>query len=75
MIKTALKNALAAVELPPQYAIEYGFKKTELSEYKTGKRSISLEKALLLATIYSVHEDFMKYLKIEMANFSSSQNL
>jgi hypothetical protein len=75
MIKTALKRALIAVELPQKVAIDYGFKKTELSGYKKGIRAISLEKALFLSKIYGVDEDFTKYLKYEMDNFISSQNL
>jgi transcriptional regulator with XRE-family HTH domain len=75
MIKTALKRALIAVELPQKVAIDYGFTKTELSGYKKGIRAISLEKALLLSKIYGVDEDFTKYLKYEMDNFISSQNL
>lgn len=75
MIKTALKRALVAVELPQKIAIDYGFTKTELSGYKKGIRAVSLEKALFLSKIYSVDDDFMKYLKNEMDNFLSSQNL
>jgi hypothetical protein len=75
MIKTALKRALIAVELPQRFAIDYGFTKTELSGYKKGIRAISLEKALFLSKIYGVDEDFTKYLKYEMDNFISSQNL
>ncbi|MBL7817265.1 MAG: hypothetical protein JNL70_19740 [Saprospiraceae bacterium] len=75
MIKKALQNALAAVELPQKVAIDYGFTKTELSGYKKGVRAVSLEKALFLSKIYSVDDDFMKYLKNEMDNFLSLQNL
>ena len=75
MIKTALKRALIAVELPQKVAIDYGFTKAELSGYKKGIRAISLEKALFLSKIYGVDEDFTKYLKYEMNNFISSQNL
>lgn len=75
MIKNALKNALIAVELPPQIAISYGFTKTELSSYKQAKRAVSLEKALYLSKIFGVQDDFKKFLKIEMDSFCSSQNL
>ena len=75
MIKEALKIAMSAVELPQKIGVDYGFTKTELSGYKKGNRAISLEKALYIALIYSVHEDFIKYLKIEMDRFTSSQIL
>ncbi len=75
MIKTALKRALIAVELPQKIAIDYGFTKTEISGYKKGNRAISLGKALFLCKIYSVDEDFTKYLKDEMDTFLSLQNL
>ena len=75
MIKKALSNAMQAVELPQKIGIDYVFTKTELSGYKKGNRAISLEKALYVSRIYSVHEDFIKYLKIEMDKFASSRIL
>jgi transcriptional regulator with XRE-family HTH domain len=63
MIKNALKCALKNSELSLKYGSDMtGFSKTELSEYRNGKRSISLEKALKVAQGFSVQDDFIKYL-------------
>ncbi len=76
MIKEALKEALRNSDLSLKYGSDMtGFSKTELSEYRNGKRSISIEKALKIAYGFGVHEDFIKYLNFKLVDKCSSQNL
>lgn len=76
MIKEALKEALRNSDLSLKYGSDMtGLSKTELSEYRNGKRSISIEKALVVSMGFGVHEDFIKYLSRKMVETCSSQNL
>ena len=73
MIKEALKQALGNSELSLKYGSEMtGLSKTELSEYRNGKRSISIEKALIVSKGFGVHEDFIKYLKHAMFDYCTN---
>jgi transcriptional regulator with XRE-family HTH domain len=67
MIKKSLAKAISNSDLSLNYvSISTGYSKTELSEYKNGKRSISIEKAYKIACGFGMSEDFRRYLDDEL---------